>query len=174
MRLSKLIVTCAALVLPMTPAIGQSADQVANDPVPQVNGARARLVDDSGIDGGKALRVTVSKLGKNVWDSAVESSLNKPVKAGDRLVLYFDARLEKGADNAASAPIPYIAIQMKSAPYASVIQGSATLTPKWEMHKIEGKADKDYAADALKATVHVGNARQTIDMGPVVVLNLGQ
>ena len=49
-----------------------------------------------------------------------------------------------------------------------------TAGPEWQFHKIEGKADKDYPADALKATIQIGNAKQTIDFGPIAVLNLGQ
>jgi len=174
MRTAQLVALALCAAVPIGASVAQTVDQLANDPVPQINGAKFKLVDDPGVEGGKAIRINVPRKGTNVWDSAVESLVNKPVKAGDRLVLYFDARLEKGAGDAVSAPIPFTAIQMSSAPYSPVIQGNVTLTPEWRMHKIEGKADKDYPAGALKAAIHLGNAKQTVDFGPVVVLNMGQ
>jgi hypothetical protein len=173
----RLIAACLLAVAPAAAAIAQDdlVSRIANDPsAPQVNGAKAKLVDDAGVQGGKALRVTVAKKGQNNWDSVVESPITKPVKAGDKLVLTFEARLEKGDGGMTTATIPYSAVQLKAAPYTGVVSGPVTLGPEWKLHRIEGKADKDYPADALKATIQIGNAKQTIDFGPVVVLNMGQ
>ena len=177
MQLVRPIAYALFALAPLAAAAAQDdiASKIVNDPgAPQVNGAKAKLVDDAAVQGGKALRVTVARKGKNVWDSAVESALAKPVKAGDTLIIAFQARLVKGEGGATTGPIPYTAIQLKSEPYTGVVSGNLTVGPDWEFHKIEGKADKDYAADALKATIHVGNAPQTIDFGPIVVLNMGQ
>lgn len=170
------LVACLLAVAPAA-AVAQAdlASRIANDPgAPEIIGAKGKLVDDAAAQGGKALRVTVAKKGANVWDSAVESSINKPVKAGDRIVLMFEARLEKIEGDAGSATLPYSAIQLKAAPYTGVLSGPATIGPEWKPQRIEGKADKDYAAGALKATIHLGNAKQTVDFGPIVVLNMGQ
>ncbi len=173
----KLIAACLIAAAPVAAALAQTdlASKIVNDPgAPEVKGAKATLVDDAKVQGGKAIRVAVSKKGENNWDSVVESSVNKPVKKGDKLVLAFEARLEKGPGGATNAAIPFSAIQMKAAPYTGVVQGQVTVGPEWQFHRIEGTADKDYPADALKATIQIGNARQTIDFGPVVVLNMGQ
>lgn len=168
--------TSAAPAVPAAPAGNADlASKIVNDPsAPEVNGAKAQLVDDAKVDGGKALRVTVTKKGPNNWASNVESSLNKPVRKGDKLVLMFNARLQEGPGGAATASIPHSAIQMKAAPYTSLVSGQPALTGGWQSYRYEGTADKDYAADALKASIQIGNARQTIDFGPIVVLNLGQ
>lgn len=172
----RLLVTCLLAAAPVA-AMAQAdlANRIVNDPAaPEIMGAKAKLVDDAAAQGGKALRVTVAKKGANVWDSAVESSVNKPVKAGDRLVLMFEARLEKIEGDAAAATLPYSAIQLKAAPYTGIISGQAAIGAEWKPHRIEGKADRDYPANALKATIHLGNAKQIVDFGPIVVLNLGQ
>jgi hypothetical protein len=151
------------------------SSKIVNDPsAPEVNGAKARLVDDANIDGGKALRVAVARKGPNNWASNVETSVNKPVRKGDKLVLMFNARLQEGPGGAATATIPHSAIQMKAAPYSSLVSGQPALTGEWKSYRYEGTADKDHAAGALKASIQVGNAKQTIDFGPIVVLNLGQ
>jgi hypothetical protein len=177
MRFIKLILCTFLALAPLSAAVGQEdlASKIVNDPAaPALNGAKGKLIDDSAVQGGKALRVTVAKKGANNWDSVVESAILKPVKAGDRLVIAFNARLEKGEGGATAAAIPYVAVQLKAAPYTGIVSGQAAIGPEWAFHKIEGKADKDYPAGALKATIQIGNAKQVIDLGPIVVLNLGQ
>ena len=171
------IAACLLAVGPAAAVFAQTdlASRLINDPAaPQVNGAKAKLVADAAVQGGKALRVGVAKKGQNNWDSVVESAISKPVKAGDKLVLAVEARLEKGDSGATTAKIPYVAIQQKAAPYKGIVSGEVSVGTEWKLHQIEGRADKDYPADALKATVQLGNAKQTIDLGPIVVLNMGQ
>jgi hypothetical protein len=42
------------------------------------------------------------------------------------------------------------------------------------MVEIRGKADKDYAAGTLSVGIQLATARQTVDVGPIIVLDLGQ
>jgi hypothetical protein len=148
--------------------------RIVNDPsAPAVNGGKASLRDDSAVQGGKALRVQVPRKGANVWDTAVESALTKPVKAGDELVLAFSARLAKGDSGAATATIPFAGVQLGSAPYTTVASQAVEIGPEWKMVEIRGKAAEDYAAGALKVAIHLGTAKQAVDLGPIVVLDLG-
>jgi hypothetical protein len=175
MYVSKMAAGAVAAAPAAPAATADLSSKMVNDPsAPEVNGAKAQLVNDPRIDGGKALRVAVSKKGPNNWASNVETSLNKPVKKGDKLVLMFNARLQEGPSGAAAATIPHSAIQMKAAPYSSLVSGQAALTGDWKSYRFEGTADKDHAAGALKASIQIGNAKQTIDFGPIVVLNMGQ
>jgi hypothetical protein len=168
---------CLLVAAPATVALAQTdlASKIINDPgAPEVKGAKAKLVDDALVQGGKALRVTVAKKGQNNWDSVVESSIAKPIQAGDTLIITFEARLEKSDDGATTAIIPFAAVQEKAAPYGAVVSGQATIGPEWKLHQIKGKATRSYAADALKATIQIANAKQTIDFGPIVVLDTGR
>lgn len=151
------------------------AKKIVNDPSnPAVNGAKAALVDDSSVSGGKALRITVARKGKNDWDSSLESALTKRVKAGDHLVLTFDAKLDSIDGGGTTATLPYNAIQLQGAPYSTVFSESVTVGPEWQFHKIEGTADRAYGPGEIKATIQLGNAKQTVEFGPVVVFDLGQ
>jgi len=73
--MSALKLAAAALVAGLsTVATAQDSSDLArhivNDPSnPQVTGAAARLVDDSAVKGGKALRIQVSRKGQNPWDA---------------------------------------------------------------------------------------------------------
>ena len=42
------------------------------------------------------------------------------------------------------------------------------------MHEIRGRADRDYAAGALNVAMHLATGHQTVDIGPVFVVNMGQ
>jgi hypothetical protein len=168
----------AAVVIALAP-VGAAAAQdnlasrIINDPGnPKVDGAHAALRDDPGVQGGKALRIDVARKGEHPWDATVGGDIVKPVKAGDKLVLVFSARLEKGA--APTATLPYAAVQLAAAPYSTVISGSNDIGADWKTLQVTGTADKDYPAGALKVTIQLATARQTVDFGPIVLLDMGQ
>ena len=149
------------------------ANRIVNDPgAPQVNGAKASLRDDPKVQGGKAVRIQIQAKGKNPWDSSIGSNLTKPVKAGDQLVLAYWVRLEKG-ESGATATLPYSAIQLSSAPWTPLFHDSAEIGPEWKLVQIKGMADKNYGAGALAVTIQLATARQTVDFGPIIVLDLG-
>jgi hypothetical protein len=137
------------------------------------NGAHGQVRNDASVQGGKALRVQVPGLSDQVWTTAVSVPINRAVHAGDHLVLAFWARLEQGDNGAATANLPYNAVQLSSAPYSAVFSGPVTVTPQWQMFEIRGQANRDYPADALNVAMHLATGRQTIDIGPVFVLDMG-
>jgi hypothetical protein len=168
-----------AALIAAAPAVAIAQDDLAkkivNDPsAPEVTGAKASLVDDAKAQGGKALRVQVPKKGANPWDSAVGGAIKKPVARGDKLVLLFSARLEKGENGAVTATLPYNAVQLAAAPYSTLMTSAATIGPEWKDFKVEGVSDGAYAAGDLKVTIQLATARQTVDFGPIVVLDMGQ
>lgn len=176
--MNKLLV--AALLLGFATAsaaqnAGDLAKKIINDPGdPHVDGAKASLRDDPAVQGGKALRIQVAKKGANPWDAMVGGPVNKPIKAGDKLILAFWARLEKGENGATTATLPYNAVQLASAPYSTVISSSNDIGPDWKMQQISGKADRDYAPGQLKVTFQLATAKQTVDFGPIMLFDMGQ
>ena len=165
---------CAFAGLLLTPALAQDLN-IINDPgAPQVQGASGRLRDDPAVQGGKALRVVVRQKGANPWDVAVESAIAQPVKAGDNLLLAFWARLEKGEGGATTTMLPFNGVQLSAAPYTALFSGPVEVGPDWKTYEVRGKAASDQAAGTLKATLHLAAAAQTVDLGPIIVVNLGQ
>ena len=65
-------------------------------------------------------------------------------------------------------------MQLSAAPYTAVFSGRVTVTPQWQMFEIDGRAARDYAADAVNVAIHLATGHQTIDIGPVFVLDMGQ
>jgi hypothetical protein len=162
-----------------TAAAAQAPDDLAkkiiNDPGdPHVDGAKASLRDDPAVQGGKALRIVVARKGANPWDAMVGGPVNKPIKAGDKLILAFSARLEKGENGATTTTLPYNAVQLGSAPYSTVISGSNDIGPDWKMFQISGKADRNYAPGEVKVTLQLATAKQTVDFGPIMLFDMGQ
>lgn len=176
----------AALVLSAclvaVPAAAQDDDivnKIISVPVPsayRVDGLREKpkVRSDSEVQGGKALRVEVPGKAANPWAIAVAVPIKKPVKAGDKLVLAFWARLEQGENGATSTTLPYNAVQLASAPYTALFGGPVTIDSKWKLQQVEGRANADHAADTLNVSIHLATAKQTVDIGPVFVLDMGQ
>ena len=171
-----LVALCLAVAAPASALQGDDiASKIINDPsAPQVVGAKSSLRNDANVQGGKALRIQVAAKGKNNWDAFASSPIQKPVKAGDKLVLAFWARLEKGEGGAATSTLPFTGVQVSSPPYPSIFNEAVQVGPEWKLHEVKGTADKDYAAGTLGVSIHLANAKQTIDLGPIFVLDMGQ
>ena len=167
---------CLAVAAPASAAQGDDiASKIINDPsTPQIVGAKSSVRKDDQVQGGKALRIIVPAKGKNNWDTFASSPIRKPVKAGDNLVLAFWARLEKGEGGATSSTLPFAGVQVSSPPYPSLFTETVQVGPEWKLHEVKGTADKDYAAGSLGVSIHLANAKQTIDLGPIFVLDMGQ
>ncbi len=171
----------AAGLMAAVPAIAQDdiAERIISVPVPaeyRVDGGATgwRVRADSSVQGGRALRVPVAGRSDQPWSTSVAVPINRAVSAGDTLVLAFWARLERGEDGATSATLPYNAVQLAGAPYTPLFTGPATIGPEWQLDEVRGRADRDYAAGQLNVALHLATGRQTVDIGPVKVLNLGQ
>lgn len=171
------LTTCAMAA----PSVAQDdiLDKVINAPPPSAFNViglktKPKVRSDSAVQGEKALRIAVPGRSERPWDVSVSDEISKPVKAGDKLVLAFWARLEEGENGATTAELPYNAVQMSKEPYSAVIVGPATIGPEWKMYSVEGTADRDYAAGELNATLHLATGKQTIDLGPMFVLDMGQ
>jgi hypothetical protein len=122
----------------------------------------------------RALRVDVPGKAPNPWAIAVAVPVTKPVKAGDKLVLAIWARLEKGENGVTSTILPYNAVQLAHDPYTALFSGPLTIGPEWQIQQIEGKANANYAAGDLNVSIHLATAKQVVDIGPVMLFDMGQ
>jgi hypothetical protein len=173
------------LLTPLAPAAAQQTDDILSHVISVPNprayrvdgtqaGAQSAVRNDSTVQGGKALRVQVPGRSEQAWTTAVSVPINHAIHSGDNLVLAFWARLEQGDNGATTASLPYNAIQLSAAPYTALFSGPVTVTPTWQMFEVDGRAARDYAADTLNVSIHLATGHQTIDIGPVFVLDMGQ
>ena len=161
------------------PAADDISSRIISVPVPdryRVDGLQrgARVRSDPSVQGGKALRVPVPGRSEQAWTVAIAVPISQAVHANDNLVLAFWARLEEGDHGATSATLPYNAVQLSGEPYTALLSGPATIGPEWQMFEVRGRADRDYAAGALNVAMHLATGHQTVDIGPVFVVNMGQ
>ena len=180
--LSCLAAVAAAAAIPPVLAAQDSNDDLLNKiinrpPVTawQIQGiaGKPNLRNDPAVQYGKAVRVDVPGKGEHPWSIAASNAIDKPVKAGDNLLLAFWARLEKGENGATTATLPYNAVQMSHDPYTALFSGPATIGPEWKMVEIKGKADRAYAGGQLNVSIHLATGKQIVDLGPVFVLDMG-
>ena len=182
---SKIFACLLLLAAPAAAPAGQAApaaqddilNRIINLPPPssyRVDGAKGTIRKDEGVQGGKALRIAVPGASDKAWTISVANPIEKPVRAGDRIVLAFWARLAKAEGGATTANLPFNGVQLAAAPYTPLFSGGVEIGPEWKMYEVKGKADKDYPGGTLNAALHLATGKQTIDLGPVFVLNMGQ
>jgi hypothetical protein len=127
----------------------------------------------STVQGGQALRVNVTAAGGNLWDAGAGSLTIKPIAQGDVLLLAVWARAERLPDGAATAKL-VLGLQQSTAPYTPMATAEIQAGTDWKLYFLQADAPQDYAAGAANATVQLAAASQTIDLGPVFILNYGQ
>jgi hypothetical protein len=180
----KAFVFTATLAVLAAGALPASADddiskQIISIPAPaafNVTGLQGApdLHKDPQLQGGQFLRVSVPKKGANPWDISVGVPINKPIKAGDHLVLAFWARLAQGENGATTTTLPYNAVQQSGPPYTPIFFGSVEITKDWQIYQAgDGVAGRAYKVGEATVSIQLATAKQVVDIGPVFVLDTG-
>src|SRR3546814_9539528 len=60
-----------------------------------------------------------------------------------------------------------------SSDLTGIFGGPVAITPEWKMYDLQGIADRDYAAGELSVSMHLASGKQTLEFGPIFVLDLG-
>ena len=116
-------------------------------------------------------RVTVSAKG-NPWDVGAISSLSKPVKAGDTVLVAVYLRAPALKDGE-TTPVPLFGVNESSPPYTAIAKGSADVTNQWKVYYASGPAAKAYTPEQLAVGVQLAAARHVVELGPVLVYDFG-
>lgn len=162
------------------PSIAQTADdfaaKVINAPLPaslQVFGLSSPppVVRVKEVEGGKVKRVKIPGADKDVWRISLQSATTQPVKKGDRLVLAFHARATDMAPGT-TARIANASVQLMQAPYTGLFGNPVDVGEQFEFHQVHGRADRDYAAGEIGASLQLATGKQTFDFGPLFIINL--
>lgn len=134
--------------------------------------AQTNFVAAADIKGGAAERVTVLKPSKP-WDAGTYAPITKPVRKGDLLALMFRARAQ--TPPAGSDLIMVTGSVYEAGPSAAPVTPEATflIGRQWKLYVVTGRAERDYPPGTLSAGMKLGTGEQTIDFGPIYVLDLG-
>ncbi len=135
--------------------------------------AKGKVVADPSVEGGMVERVTISPKPKNPWDIGGYVLITKPVKKGDVILFAFWARAAK-----LPAHNDFIGITgrvYQSAPPSKSVtpETQFLIGPKWKLYTSSGTADQDYPVGTLGCGMILGTGEQTIDFGPVYIVDFG-
>lgn len=133
-------------------------------------------IDAPDVAGGKATRAVMTKAGAQPWDDGVSSPGNAAVKKGDMIFVAVYIRATQPAPGAETGQITAMGASLGQSPWTAIATMSGTPTlPKgqWKLVYAAGVADSDYPAGSVNFGMQLGGSEQTLDIGPVYVLNLG-
>jgi hypothetical protein len=182
------VLGAAALAAPVIATAGQTpapaaqsaealfAQRLINDPRVEVLRPYGQPIgpiprSDKTVQFGKALRVQIGSPSLEIGRIGVTTPTLKPVKEGDRIVVAFWARAQRTENN---EPGKLCRVQLEATPVIrALVDQPFDVTPEWKMYKLSGTADRAYPAGGLNAAFHLACAKQTIDLGPVFILDYG-
>jgi hypothetical protein len=131
--------------------------------------AKLKVVKDKNVPDGSATEVKVSRKGKNPWDSGLSGPIPTAIKKGDTIVMSYWAKTVKG-----DGVISNAGLQLSGEPYTALAMKPASLGKDWQEFYVTAKASRDYAPSEAGYTIQVAGAKQTLRIGPIFILNLGQ
>lgn len=182
----RFVLGAAALAAPLVSATAQApaqsaeaafAERLINDPRAEALRPYGQRIppevrSDKTVQFGKALRMPISSPMPEFGRIGAITPTLKPVKEGDRIVVAFWARAQR---TEAGVPGKLCRVQLEATPLVrTIFEQSFDVTPEWKMYKLSGTADRAYPAGALNAAFHLACAKQTIDLGPVFILDYGR
>lgn len=126
-----------------------------------------RVVKSAGVPGDYAMQVRVKAAGRNPWDVAVQSPISGAIEKND--VVLFAVWL-RAADGPGEVNLR---VQQSAAPYQAVAETSLTLKPEWTMVYVSGRSPVDLGPGKGSVAIHLAKAKQTIEVGPSMVLDFG-
>jgi len=186
MKLWPFMIAFGLSVATASPALAQAqaqqpdiSKQIINAPTPEaftVYGLSTKpaVVKDKNVQGGRALRVPITSASDQPWSVGLISSINQPVKKGDKLVVAVWARAEKLPEGATTAKISTIQVGLAKEPYTTVFKGEADIGSEWKMVHVVGVADRDYAVGDISVSLHLATGKQALDIGPILLLDLNK
>ena len=161
-----------ALALPVAAQAQTAEPVVLNEPSANWSvygaGQTHKGRKDAAVQGGGAVRVTIPAKPANPWDIGASAPIKGAIAKGDKLVLAFWARLERGGSEG-GATIGG-SIQLAAPPYTPIVTGQVGLTGEWKLVHVEGVAGSDHPAGTANVALTLGGAAHVIDLGPVFVL----
>ena len=130
-----------------------------------------KTIKDSTVQGGMASEVNVPHTGGNNWDASAQVNITRKVIKGDKIVAA--VWLKSKTDTGAAATL-HMRLQVNAAPYSAYGEQDVTVGSDWKLYSLEAKADQDYSANTSVLVIHLNTGKQTIDLGPAFVLDMGQ
>lgn len=134
------------------------------------NKPKPKDVPAEGVPGGAALRVKARK-GANPWDVQAFSPINgADINKGDVVMVMAFLRAEEPAPGGSNLSVR---LQLAGPPFTAGFDFNAAISGEWKSYCAHRVASAKLPAKRTNVNVHLANAEQVIDLGPVFVFNFG-
>jgi len=155
----------------------QLPGELVNNPIDldwSVNGSdySSKSVEAKNTPLGVAFRIKIKKQQRDPWDIAINAPVKDGVAKGDVILVAFWARATSPEKEKGQAQIQ-MRFQMKSDPFTGIVEKLVDLNETWQIHYVRGRAEQDYKAGATNVSFNVGMKKQTLEFGPLYVMDLG-
>ena len=131
-----------------------------------------KAVKDAQIPGEHYVRVDVTQKGAHPWDIGAQYAVDKPIKSGDVVFFAIYARAPNLKDGESIA-ISGVGVGQTEAPYASIAMTEMHLTNRWNVYYASAKTATATPRGQARASVQLAGDKQVVDLGPLIVLDLG-
>ncbi len=156
---------------PQTLIAGWHLEQFAG---PNSAEAASEIVAVAGQPFSRAMRVTVKQAVVPEWRVQIITPKNlKPIQKGDTIFVVYQVRcLKSSAESGGGHIAGYL--QLAHDPWEAFGGFKAAPGANWFKGYASAVAPRDYAAGEFELTFHLGQSAQTVEMGGLMVVNLGQ
>lgn len=129
--------------------------------------------DVQGVTGGKALTIDVKRAG-DPWSVGAVMTNSGAIKAGDVLLLGVWVRASKLPEGQTATRMPVILLEAQGEPKVALAQASNVAVGEgWTMLYASGVAPKDVAPGQSSIILQMGQAVQTLELGPALLFDFG-
>jgi len=126
-----------------------------------------------GVPFSNALRVDVAASYIPVYRiQAMSTPTTGAIRTGDTVLLSFWIRSPSAAGG--SSGLASFRLQLDAPPWTAPAGGSTSTGNQWKQVFASGVAKEDFNSGKLRVAFHLGQQRQQLDIGGVVVVNLGK
>jgi hypothetical protein len=162
------------LMMPNLTGKGKMINQAENLQLWQSygEGLTKGLIPAKNMPGGNATAINVSSLGKNAYDAGINIPVAEALTQGDVLTIAFVARTISAETDTGAGKVA-IRVQHNKPPYNGFGDNVLNIGPNWKVYQLRTQAKMDVPAGEAVVALHVAGAKQSLEIGPVYVVNAG-
>lgn len=136
------------------------------------NDIKTKVVEAEALPSGMAISVKMKKKQPKPWDSALSVKLPGEVQKGETVKVHFWVRTDRPATGRDTGSVSLF-IGRDAEPYDSILVEDIYPSTEWKLVSASAVAESSFSENSLKAEYQMGRAKQTVEVGPVYVSNLG-
>jgi hypothetical protein len=163
----------APVSLPQLAGKGTLINDPANRALPVYGtGESHKTIPVGSLPGGSAIQFTVEAAKPNPYDIVVNVDVTEAIAQGDVLNIAILAR-SVSAETPTGAGTLGLRVQQNEAPYPGFGDNVVAVGPNWKLYQFKTQAKVDIAKGKGVVSLHLGGAKQVIELGQAYVFNAG-